>query len=101
VSRHDPPVSGLLLQQQAPRDRRGYDAPDFEALAKAYGISSATVEQPLQVGRALEEMWRDPAAPYLLQVMIDTYGNVYPKIAFGKPMSEMEPFATPIEMEGT
>ena len=46
-------------------------------------------------------MWRDPAAPYLLQVMIDTYGNVYPKIAFGKPMSEMEPFATPIEMEGT
>jgi len=33
--------------------------------------------------------------------MVDTYTNAYPKIAFGKPMTEMEPFFQPIEMEST
>ena len=39
--------------------------------------------------------------PVLLQIMIDPQTNTYPKIAFGKPITEMEPFAKPIEMEGT
>jgi acetolactate synthase-1/2/3 large subunit len=34
-------------------------------------------------------------------VEIDPKTNTYPKIAFGRPITEMEPFATPIEMEGT
>jgi acetolactate synthase-1/2/3 large subunit len=33
--------------------------------------------------------------------MIQPLTNVYPKIAFGRPIIEMEPFAKPIEMEGT
>lgn len=33
--------------------------------------------------------------------MVDTYANAYPKIAFGRPITEMEPLATPIEMEST
>jgi len=33
--------------------------------------------------------------------MVDTFINAYPKIAFGKPITEMEPFSKPIEMEGT
>jgi acetolactate synthase-1/2/3 large subunit len=33
--------------------------------------------------------------------MIDTYANAYPKIAFGSPINEMEPFAKPTEMEST
>jgi acetolactate synthase-1/2/3 large subunit len=49
----------------------------------------------------LDAMWQDPAAPFLLQVMIDTMSNAYPKVAFGKPITEMEPFAKPVEMEGT
>jgi acetolactate synthase-1/2/3 large subunit len=32
--------------------------------------------------------------------MIDTFANAYPKIAFGSPMTEMEPFAQPTEIEG-
>jgi acetolactate synthase-1/2/3 large subunit len=27
--------------------------------------------------------------------------NAYPKMAFGKPISEMEPLARPLDMEGT
>jgi acetolactate synthase-1/2/3 large subunit len=33
--------------------------------------------------------------------MVPMQANAYPKMAFGRPMSEMEPLAKPIEMEGT
>ena len=79
----------------------GYDAPDFESVAKAYKIKAATVSETENIVSALDAFWRDPHEPYLLQVMIDTYTNVYPKLAFGKEISDMEPLAQPIEMEGT
>jgi acetolactate synthase-1/2/3 large subunit len=79
----------------------GYDAPDFAAVGTAYGIASRTVADEGDVPAALAELWRDPAAPGLLQVMVDTHANAYPKIAFGRPMTEMEPQAKPIEMEST
>ena len=79
----------------------GYSAPDFARVADSYGIKGRTVESPEGVEEALGWLWRDPSEPALLQVMIDTYANAYPKIAFGKPVTEMEPFAQPLEMEGT
>ena len=99
---------GMVRQfQQSYFDERyqstlwGYSAPDFVQVARAYGIAGQTVKSPVEVLPALEGMWLDPKAPFILQVMIDTFTNVYPKIAFGHPMTEMEPFAKPIEMEGT
>jgi acetolactate synthase-1/2/3 large subunit len=79
----------------------GYDAPDFASVARAYGMQGATVEREDEVDGAVRELWQDPQAPALLQVMVDTYANAYPKIAFGRPITEMEPFAKPIEMEST
>ena len=79
----------------------GYDAPDFAGVARAYGMQGLTVEKPEDVEAGVKELWKDPSAPGLLQVMIDTYANAYPKIAFGRPITEMEPFAKPIEMEST
>jgi acetolactate synthase-1/2/3 large subunit len=79
----------------------GYSAPDFAGVARAYGIESATVHEPAALPAGLSAMWHDDAAPFLLQVMIDPFANAYPKIAFGLPMTEMEPFAKPLEMEGT
>jgi len=79
----------------------GYDAPDFERVAQAYGLEASTISAPEEIEDALAAFWREPLKPYLLQVMVDTYANVYPKMAFGKPISEMEPFAKPNEMEGT
>lgn len=78
-----------------------YDAPDFEKVANAYGINGATVSVTEDIPQALAAFWRDPLEPFMLQVIIDTYTNVYPKLAFGKEISDMEPFAKPIEMEGT
>ena len=50
---------------------------------------------------AIERMWAEPQTPYLLEVAIDTAANAYPKIAFGHPISEMEPFVAPKAMEST
>jgi acetolactate synthase-1/2/3 large subunit len=48
-------------------------------------------------------MWNDENKnkAVLLQVMIAPLTNIFPKIAFGKPLTEMEPFSKPIEMEST
>lgn len=99
---------GMVRQfQQSYFDERyqstywGYSSPDFTKVAQAYGIQAKTISVPSEVLGALEEMWEDMNAPFLLQVMVDTFANAYPKIAFGCPMTEMEPFAKPLDMEGT
>jgi acetolactate synthase-1/2/3 large subunit len=79
----------------------GYSVPNFVDVAQAYGVEGCTVEDPLEVQSALDQMWRDPRSPFLLQVMIDRFTNTYPKIAFGLPITEMEPFVNPVDMEGT
>lgn len=79
----------------------GYDAPDFARVAQAYGLASATLSEDGEATGAIRAFWADPEEPYLLQVMLDPGGNVYPKIAFGHPLTEMEPEVKPLEMEGT
>lgn len=81
----------------------GYSAPDFSKVALAYGIDSKSIENIDDIENAVEWLWKDENStkPQLLQVMIDPHTNTYPKIAFGRPITEMEPFAKPIEMEGT
>lgn len=81
----------------------GYDAPDFARVSIAYGIDAKTIESAENIEAAVQWLWEDENIdkPQLLQVMIDPHTNTYPKIAFGRPITEMEPFAKPIEMEGT
>ncbi len=78
----------------------GYSAPDFARVAAAYEIPSRSVSDPDEVADAVAEMWATEG-PYLLEVAIDTAANAYPKIAFGYPISEMEPFVAPKAMEAT
>jgi acetolactate synthase I/II/III large subunit len=79
----------------------GYTAPDFAKIAQAYGIDSRTIDSPDQIAEGVSFFWEDPGKPVLLHVLIDPEGNVYPKIAFGHPLTEMEPEVKPREMEGT
>jgi len=79
----------------------GYSAPDFVKVAKAYGIAARRVASSGEVEPALHWLWEQPVAPTLLEVSIESSTNVYPKMAFGRPITEMEPFAKPTEMEGT
>ena len=81
----------------------GYSAPDFTKVSIAYGIDAMTIERPEEIDDAVAWLWTEENKdkPQLLQVMVDPHTNTYPKIAFGKPITEMEPFSKPIEMEGT
>lgn len=78
----------------------GYSAPSFVAVADAYGIPGRRVEAPDEVAGAVAEMWA-AEGPFLLEAAIDLNANAYPKIAFGHPISEMEPFVAPRAMEST
>jgi acetolactate synthase-1/2/3 large subunit len=78
----------------------GYGAPDFVRVAEAYGIGARAIEAPEELEAATH--WLGQAqGPALLHVKIDLRANAYPKIAFGRPMSDMEPFEKPIAMEST
>ncbi|MEN6421039.1 MAG: thiamine pyrophosphate-binding protein [Smithella sp.] len=89
------------FNQRYPSTYWGYSAPDFADVANAYKIESQTVTDYPSLPSALEKMWKNPQAPFLLQLFIDVSTNVYPKIAFGHPMTEMEPLAKPMLMERT
>ena len=70
----------------------GYSAPNFEKIALSYGIKAKTIKTESEIEKALEWFWRQPKDPQLLQVMIDTFTNAYPKMVFGLPNYKMEPF---------
>ncbi len=62
--------------------------PDAEKLAGAYGFKGRTVDNPAILRDALEEAVREPG-PYLLNVMVSPYENVYPMVPAGGAINEM------------
>ena len=73
--------------------------PDAEKLAGAYGFKGRTVEKPQELAGALEAAVREPG-PYLLNVKVSSFENVYPMIPAGAAVNEMvmgppEPVAVP------
>ena len=81
----------------------GYSAPDFEKIAVAYGIKARSISDVEQCNDAIHWLLSDKTLlePMLLQVNIESSVNVYPKIAFGRPLHEMEPSFKPEDMEAT
>lgn len=69
----------------------GYDAPDFSKVALAYGIESFSISKTDEIGNGLNLLWENPSKPFLLEVIIDVHTNVYPKMMFGSPITDMEP----------
>lgn len=73
--------------------------PDAEKLAAAYGFPGRTVEQPHELRPALEQAVNE-TGPFLLNVKVSPYENVYPMVPAGGAISEMvfgapQPVATP------
>jgi acetolactate synthase-1/2/3 large subunit len=62
--------------------------PDVEKLAGAYGFKGRTVERPSQLRAALEEAVNEPG-PYLLNVRVSPFENVYPMVPAGGAINEM------------
>jgi len=62
--------------------------PDAEKLAGAYGFKGRTIEKPEELASALEEAVREQG-PYLLNVRVTPYENVYPMVPAGGAINEM------------
>jgi acetolactate synthase I/II/III large subunit len=62
--------------------------PDVEKLAGAYGIPGRTIERPEDVRPALEAAVREPG-PFVLNVRVSPYENVYPMVPAGAAIDEM------------
>lgn len=65
------------------------DNPDFCAVAAAYRINSALVEDRGDLPSAVERMLRDPAEPFLLDVHVAEQENVFPMIPPGKGTTDI------------
>lgn len=81
----------------------GYSAPDFSKVAQAYGIDSRQISSMDEVDQAIAWLSDENKLdqPQLLEVLVDPKANAYPKIAFGRPLNEMEPEFKPKEVEST
>ena len=62
--------------------------PDAEKLAGAYGFKGRTIEGVHELASALEEAVREPG-PYLLNVRVTPFENVYPMVPAGGAINEM------------
>ncbi len=62
--------------------------PDAEKLAGAYGFKGRTIDKPHELAPALEAAVEEPG-PYLLNVKVSPYENVYPMIPAGAAVHEM------------
>ena len=62
--------------------------PEPKQLAGAYGFKGRTVERPSELRAALEEAVREPG-PYLLNVKVAPFENVYPMVPAGGAVNEM------------
>jgi acetolactate synthase-1/2/3 large subunit len=62
--------------------------PDAEKLAAAYGFKGSTVENVNDLTSALEAAVNEPG-PYLLNVKVSPFENVYPMVPAGGAINEM------------
>jgi acetolactate synthase-1/2/3 large subunit len=62
--------------------------PNAEMLAGAYGFKGRTIEHPRDLTAALMEAVNEPG-PYLLNVKVTPFENVYPMVPAGGAVNEM------------
>lgn len=106
-------ILGLIRQQQdsifegryvgAAREG-GYEVPDFEQIAKAYGLYGKTIsagEIMDQEQQIFTEYLSDAMAnaPSLIQITMRDHTVAFPKTVFGEPMYNQKPYVSPAIME--
>jgi acetolactate synthase-1/2/3 large subunit len=62
--------------------------PNAEHLAAAYGFKGRIVRTPLELQRGLKEAMDEPG-PFLLDVRVTPFENVYPMVPAGGAINEM------------
>ena len=62
--------------------------PDAELLARSYGFKGRTIDQPADLTAALQEAVNEPG-PYLLNVKVTPFDNVFPMVPAGAGVSDV------------
>jgi acetolactate synthase-1/2/3 large subunit len=62
--------------------------PDFQMIAKAYGLEAEKVESRDKLDEAISRMTR-VQGPYLLEVVVEKEGNVFPMVPAGASVSDI------------
>jgi len=62
--------------------------PNFQLISKGYGIASSQVNSRDELDKAIEEMVNHKGA-YLLEVMVEKEGNVFPMVPAGASVSDI------------
>ena len=100
---HDQPVKfvvldngylGMVRQWQEMFYKRRYSGvdhpcPDFAMVAKAFGAHAITVSERPELGDAMNEALKHEG-PVVLHVKVEPEENVYPMVAAGKSLNEMD-----------
>lgn len=68
-------------------DGNGYESPDFEKIAQAYGIRY----EMLDASKEITQDILDIMEPILIEVIFSENTYVFPKLEFGKPNQDQEP----------
>lgn len=99
-------ILGLIRQQQdsifesrytgAAREG-GYESPDFEKIAEAYGLYSKSIsaEEIMEEDQSVFSNYLSDAvenAPALIQIMMRDHTVAFPKTVFGEPMYHQKPY---------
>ena len=66
-----------------------HPCPDFAMIAEGFGAKGMKITEPEQVHDAIREMLRE-AGPVVLHVEVEPMENVYPMVAAGKSLHEMD-----------
>lgn len=70
---------------------RGYSAPDFTKIAKAYGILAVRINGYGEMRRKIQKVLGHHG-PMLCEVMINPKQKLIPKLEFGRPIEDMSPY---------
>lgn len=68
-------------------DGNGYESPDFEKIAQAYGIKYEVLDASKEIAKDI----LDVTEPILIEVIFSENTYVFPKLEFGKPNQDQEP----------
>ncbi len=85
---------GMVRQWQELFFERRYSSvelqnPDFVMISKGFGVEASTVSDPNELETAVEKMLKHDG-PYVLHVKVLKEENVFPMIATGKSVSEIQ-----------
>jgi acetolactate synthase-1/2/3 large subunit len=88
----------LYMNANFPSTVKDYSAPNFAAVAQAYGIRSLTIKHDSIDHQFLSNFFADNT-PALLDIRLDRFTQVEPKLLFGNPIENLSPLLSEQELK--